>query len=784
MKLYLLILLIALIIIYNSDALARGKTIILAGDRALPPFEYLDTDDKPKGLVVDIVKELSKEIGIPIKIKLTNWDIAISSLEKGEVDGCEFMRITEERQKLFDFIPILENFSVIVVRKGSHIKNFSYLKDQKVACQKRDVAYEFIKDFSKVVEKDTQEDVLRAVLNREVPCGITGYYFARWMIIKNGWEDELTILSDRLFTNYNGIALKKGSEYLPILQKGIAVLKERGIYDSLIKEWLGEEPGIRERLAREEKISSTVLIILTLLLILTFVLLIMRGYLKREVDRQTTKVRWLLKEKRDRYGELKIIYDFLHKSALVTDLEELGGLFLESLRSIIPDREIKIFRRLNDSYKLWVSYPPTETYSVREDEIGIKYFIKLKDDIFGFLVVNPDIPEENRTAVDILIHEFEHVMLREKTREELLRMQNLYSLVEEFSQLETHSDREIILRDVLKRIVFIVRGEAGAIMVLDGDGKLRIKASIGLPQGVEREVVLNLGEGLAGWVAVNKAPLILEDTTKDFRFKKSPNTPDIKSSICLPIILRDKVIGVLNIDTIKEYRRFDQQDIEMINKVIPILADLIEMESLEGRIEALNREILISLIEAIEMRDPSTRGHSEEVAKLAVELGKALNLPREDIEILEIAGYIHDIGKLKVPDEILLKPGRLDSNEWKIMKLHPVWGAEMLSRITALKGIDKIVRHHHERWDGNGYPDGLKGEEIPFLSRILAIADSFQAMISDRYYRKALSIPEAIEELKRGKGKQFDPNLVDVFINKVISELQTKSTIYLYSQDT
>ncbi len=739
MRSYHFIILIILIISSISNASAKDiSPILLAGDKKLPPIEYLDAEGNPNGFVVDLVKELSKEIGIPIEIRLTSWDDAISSLEKGEVDGCQFMRITEEREKLFDFIPIIENFSVIVVPEGSTIENFSYLRGEKVACEKGDVSYDFLKEISDVTVKETQEDVLRAVLDKEVSGGVVGYYSARWMIMENNWQDRLLILPDKLFTNYNGIALRKGSEYLPILEEGMSILKEKGIYSSLLIKWLGEEPEIRERLAREEKVSLIILIIAVLLVVLTIVLFLLRGYLKREVDRQTLRIKLLLKRERDRYGELKTIYDFLHKSASVVDLKQLGDLFLESVRAIIPGREIKIFRKTDNSYQLWIAHPLEESYSIKE---------------------------------------FEYIITREEDREELFRMQNLYSLVEEFSQLESRSEREIILKDVLRRIVFIVRAEAGSIMILNSDdNKLYIKASVGLPYELEKEVVLELGEGIAGWVALNKTPLILEDTIRDPRYKTSPDTPesDIKSSVCLPIIHRDKVIGVLNLNTIKEYRKFDERDIEIINKVMPILADIIETGLLEERIDLLNREILISLVEAIEMRDPYTRGHSEEVAELATLLGKALNLSREDLRLLEIAGYIHDIGKLKIPDRILMKPEKLNDEEWEIMKLHPVWGFEMLGKITALIGIDKIVRHHHERWDGNGYPDGLKGEEIPFLSRVLALADSFQAMTSDRPYRNALTIPGAIEELRRERDRQFDGRLVDVFIDSVIPVVSKK----------
>ncbi|MFN3699788.1 MAG: HD-GYP domain-containing protein, partial [Dictyoglomus sp.] len=161
-------------------------------------------------------------------------------------------------------------------------------------------------------------------------------------------------------------------------------------------------------------------------------------------------------------------------------------------------------------------------------------------------------------------------------------------------------------------------------------------------------------------------------------------------------------------------------------------------------------------------------GHSREVRDIALSLGRYLGLEEEDLKILEYAGYLHDIGKIKVPDFILKKPEKLSDEEYMIIKMHPIWGEEILKNISSFRDIGKIIRYHHERWDGKGYPDGLKGEEIPFYSRILSLADSFQAMTAYRPYKKRLSIDEAIEEIKRCKGTQFDPYLSDVFMELIV----------------
>jgi HD-GYP domain-containing protein (c-di-GMP phosphodiesterase class II) len=169
----------------------------------------------------------------------------------------------------------------------------------------------------------------------------------------------------------------------------------------------------------------------------------------------------------------------------------------------------------------------------------------------------------------------------------------------------------------------------------------------------------------------------------------------------------------------------------------------------------------------VSSRDPYTGIHSEEVAELAVKLAKVLNLPEKEIARIETAARVHDLGKIAVPDAILLKPGPLTEDEWKVMKQHPVVSAEILSGLEIYKDCVDIIRHEHEHWDGSGYPDGLKGEEIPLGSRIIAVADVWHALISDRPYRKAYTKEEARKIMQEMAGKTLDPKLVEVFLKIV-----------------
>jgi putative nucleotidyltransferase with HDIG domain len=184
-------------------------------------------------------------------------------------------------------------------------------------------------------------------------------------------------------------------------------------------------------------------------------------------------------------------------------------------------------------------------------------------------------------------------------------------------------------------------------------------------------------------------------------------------------------------------------------------------------ISRLNDELLQALSSAIDMRDPYVLGHSNHVVEYAVLISQKLGLPAEQIEIIRKAGLLHDIGKLGISENILHKPAKLTNEEYEIVKQHPVIGANIINDIDALRNLVPIVRHHHERYNGNGYPDGLIGNEIPLGARILAVADSVEAMASDRPYKRSLNPDEILSEIQRCSGTQFDPLVVRAFLDVV-----------------
>jgi putative nucleotidyltransferase with HDIG domain len=217
------------------------------------------------------------------------------------------------------------------------------------------------------------------------------------------------------------------------------------------------------------------------------------------------------------------------------------------------------------------------------------------------------------------------------------------------------------------------------------------------------------------------------------------------------------------------FLRFSQQ--QFIDRTKDMVKQLREsnaaLEQRSEEIEKLNEDLLQSISYVVDMHNPNLYGHSNQVVNYSVKIAKQLKLPPARVELVRKAAILHDIGKLGIPDEILSKPSKLTAEEYNVMKLHPRIGEKILRRVDSLKPIANIVLHHHERYDGYGYPSGIKEEVIPLESRILALADAVEAMASDRPYRKAQEQEKIVFELQCNRGTQFDPQIVDAFLSLV-----------------
>ena len=244
----------------------------------------------------------------------------------------------------------------------------------------------------------------------------------------------------------------------------------------------------------------------------------------------------------------------------------------------------------------------------------------------------------------------------------------------------------------------------------------------------------------------------------------------LKDSIVIPLKPRDTMLGVIQVCNKKGNASYSYEDMDLLKILGSQIAFVIQNAELFNNLEKAYIDTLSALTNAIDAKDSYTKGHSDRVTDLSVRLAIEAKLDSSELEKIRLGSMLHDIGKIGIPEIILNKPGRLDEHEYEIIKSHPVLGVSILGEVEFLQNVVPIIKYHHERFDGKGYPEKLKGNDIPILARIVSIADTYDAMTTNRPYRKALSVEESLKEIERCKNTQFDPELADLFISMILRE--------------
>jgi len=330
------------------------------------------------------------------------------------------------------------------------------------------------------------------------------------------------------------------------------------------------------------------------------------------------------------------------------------------------------------------------------------------------------------------------------------------------SSLELQQIMNLLLKLTLKE----VKSEYGFLLLREQKtGKLILQASKEILSRI-KEGSFSDKRGALGRVVKNGQPLIIDDYQKDIRFQNSREFLNLvpQAMLIVPLKAGKEIIGVLAIGNPLSHSFYTGNDLNIAQGLANQAAIAVKNAYLYQDLQKSFLDVVAALVKAVEARDKYTRGHSQRVTEYSLRIAEALGLSKEEMKIIKFCGLMHDIGKIGIGDSILHKPSALGSKEYEIIKGHSVMGEEIIQPVGFLKKGLPLIRHHHERYDGRGYPDGLQGKAIPLMVRILAVADSFDAMTSDRPYRKALSLEESIKELKKKSGTQFDPEIVKVFL--------------------
>jgi response regulator RpfG family c-di-GMP phosphodiesterase len=421
------------------------------------------------------------------------------------------------------------------------------------------------------------------------------------------------------------------------------------------------------------------------------------------------------------------------------------------------------------------------------DGSGMALFRMMREhlpQLVGILITGQNVADTNREALEagfwaflpkpFTISEFQATVERAaayiRAIRERERLELMMSLSEVAQQIATSLELEEVLQRILHVALQQARADKVSIMLVDqstSPPRLRLVAAEGLSPDL-LSIEVPVGEGIAGQVVITGAPLLINAQTIHQFSPSALHYQGAGSALCLPLKVGNRVVGVLNLTRLTSDRPFSESDIRLYLVLAAQAALAIENAQLHQKIREGYIAALASFCKFAETLMPYRQGHSIRVGIYAKRLAEVVGLSKQEAEQLRIAALMQDLGLLKVPKEVLMKPGRLTDEEWQLVKQHPIWSLELIDPPAILtETIEAAVKHHHERFDGDGYPDRLKGEQIPFPARLLAVADTFDALCSERPYRPAYSTEQALEEMRKVSGSQLDPDLTDAFIQSV-----------------
>ncbi len=358
-----------------------------------------------------------------------------------------------------------------------------------------------------------------------------------------------------------------------------------------------------------------------------------------------------------------------------------------------------------------------------------------------------------------------------KVREQTKTIFSIYKFANQLNSMDSLED---VVNSVVNFVSDFMFSKRVSIMLLDEKGEyLSIKGAIGLEEEIVRKTKIRRGEAIAGKILETGKAIRVDDISS--MKAESDRYSQYRSFMSFPLMqaplkATNLSLGIINVTNRFGDQPYVEEDLENLDFIADTASVAINNQLKSIEIERSYFRTMKALARAVEEKDRYTRGHSERVKTYAVEMASHLGLPSEITSTIEYACVLHDIGKIGIPDAIIHKDRDLTDEEYTQIKEHPAKGENIIRVIPFLEPAQPIIRHHHERFDGTGYPDGLRGKEIELGARIIAIADTYDAMTTERPYRGPLPKDHVIAVLKEQKGKQFDPELVDIFVRYLLEQ--------------
>lgn len=773
---------------------AEKPKLIVGDDINYPPYSFLDKNGQPAGFNVELARVVGSAMGYDVEIRLDEWNKVRNALENGEIDVIAGMFYSEQRTKTYGFtVKHSVTSGAVFTKRSLHVESLEDLRGKTVVVQKGDIVAEFLAGLDMdidLVQVGTVAEALRLVNTGAYDYAgvlrLPGLYTAKEL----GYD---RVRAQALILNPNDycMAVRKDNEQLlNLLNAGMQVAKATGEYQKIYDKWLGvyEEQDITKLLrAYGWLILGPVGAALLLgLWSLT---------LRRQVRLRTTALEAANQNLQAQQEELTASNEEMEAS-----MEELMAIE-EELREQYEKltRSEALLRANEERTHAIIEALPDILFVLDGDgrfldcHTGSEENLFLRKEMFIGRTLAETLPpevanvglEKIREALDTgKIQHFEYALPfngensyyelrlnRSQSNEVIGITRNITSRMEYLQRIEYLSYRDQLtglynrryFESELQRLD-VARNMPLCIIMADVNGLKLINDSFGHQKG--DELLTKVSEIMQ---RVCRADELIFRIGGDEFVILIPHLNGEQAEELIRRIkdacARETVASVaLSVSFGWEAKRQVEDDIhDVFNRAEDYMykKKLFEGPSMRGK-------TIGAIISALHEKNGREEEHSQRVSHLARTMGQALNLSERDIAEIHSAGLLHDIGKIGIHEYLLNKPGRLTAEEMDEVRRHPEIGYRILSSVNDMADIAESVLSHHERWDGGGYPRGLTGMEIPLHARIIAIADAYDAMTSERSYRSPMTAQEAAAELMRHSGTQFDPDLVPVFVGKVI----------------
>jgi diguanylate cyclase (GGDEF) domain len=736
----------------RNDLTSEFKEIQVVLDDNYPPYVFKDEEGNLSGILVDEWNLWSIKTGIKVKLYGTSWDNALKLMNEGKFDVIDTIFENEERSKVYDFTKGYADIEVPIIfnSKISAITDICSLKGFKVAVKKGDNIINLLKEkgINDYMEFDSFEGIVKAAKDGKVDVFIIDKPSALYYIYKYGIQNNFKFTASQYTGQFHRAVKKGNSSLVQVIDKGFSKIRESE-HKKIYNKWFGFEYLKTEYLSYFEFGFCIVFVMIVIMLLLSIIL-------NKKVKQKTlqlteviaklvaseSRINAILKANPDMFFILNDKYEvidyklsndsiliwepelFLRKPIYEVLGEEISNKMIAAIKKTIETDEMQIIE---------YSYMKSDKERYHEARI-VKYAYK------QVLAVIRDITEKKQTVLKIY---------EMSIKDGVTGLYNRNYFENILNSLKTKSvDSLIIVICDLDGLKF-TNDTLGHIA---GDNYLKTAANIIKKSfDIKDTVIARIGGDEFGIILTDVTEKTVINMRNKLKILLEEENKNNNNSIPLSISFGYSIASGNNIDTDKMIKEAD---------------DFMYRQKLHNK-QSTKNDLVKVMTKMLETRDFITEGHSDRLQFLGVDLAKKARLSDRDIEDISLLCKFHDIGKIGISDNILFKPSRLTTEEFQEMKKHTEIGYRIAQASPNIVHLAEYILKHHEWWNGNGYPLGLKGEDIPIQCRILSIVDAYDAMISDRPYRKAQSKKEAMDEIIKSSGTQFDPELVDRFIEMI-----------------